>query len=59
MNTQQQGANQSYMNAQQAAANKQAAAGWNGLAAGAGVFGGMYGGGAGWKPTGNAGGAGS
>ncbi len=44
---QQQSADQSYLNASQAAANKQAAAGWNGLAAGAGVFGGMYGGGAG------------
>ncbi len=42
---QQQSADQSYLNASQAAANKQAAAGWNGLAAGAGVFGGMYGGG--------------
>lgn len=44
---QQQSADQSYLNASQAAKNKQAAAGWQGLAAGAGVFGGMYGGGAG------------
>jgi hypothetical protein len=40
-------AQQAYMNAQQAAANQKAAAPWEGLAAGAGVFGGMYGAGAG------------
>jgi hypothetical protein len=44
---QQQGADQAALNANQAAANKQAAAPWNALAAGAGVFGGIYGAGAG------------
>lgn len=38
-------AEQAYLNAQQAAANKRAAAPWEGLSAAAGVFGGMYGGG--------------
>lgn len=39
-------ADQAYLNAQQAAANQRAAAPWNALAAGAGVFAGAYGGGA-------------
>jgi hypothetical protein len=40
-------ADQAQLNAQQAAANQKASAPWDALAAGAGVFGGIYGGGAG------------
>ncbi len=56
---QQQGADQAYMNTQQAAANRAAAAPWAGLSAAAGIFGGAYGGGAGASGGGAAPGAGS